>query len=151
MKALALIAVVLAGMLTQGCVGVLVGGRETTEIKDPFISGVGPWSQSVHEGAHDTVYTAEWLRSKWGEPASVRIAPAGAVERWTYKSKRQCWFGVMPMVIIPIPLMVPTGHEKIEFVLEAGRVVSARRVRWHTGGVMAGLFSAEGPFSTCGF
>ena len=125
-------------LLLQGCVGVLVGSRDTTTIPNPSISKAA-YLGAVARGGGSAEYTAEWLRSNWGAPASIKAASEGTGELWTYDFKRQCWCGVMPMVIIPIPLMVPTGTEKVVFLLRDDRVVNAKRVEWRTSGVGGGL------------
>lgn len=141
------VSVLAVSLLSQGCVGVFVGGRDTTTIKNPSVIAVAG-VDGVKEGSSSAEYTAAWLKSNWGSPASVKAVSGGAEERWTYDFEQQCWCGVMPMLIIPVPLMVPTGHEKVVFLLKDGRVVSAKRVKQYRAMAIAGLFSPEGPFAT---
>ncbi len=133
-------------LLLQGCVGVVVCGRDTKTIKNPTIMEP-PHVASVMEGVGGTEYTTVWLKAHWGTPTEVKTVSAETEEVWTYNLKRQCWWGVVPMVIIPIPLVVPTGAEKVAFQIRDGRVLSAETVQRHTAGAAAGLLSAEGPFA----
>jgi len=49
------------------------------------------------------------VRKGWGEPD--RIEPRGELERWIY-NKDVAWTGVLLFaVIVPIPLLVPVGHD----------------------------------------
>ena len=151
MRTFRLVAVLVACLLSQGCVGVLVCSKASTTIKRPFINPTGPDVECVSEGFGGNEYTGSWLKSNWGTPKSVKAVSGSNEELWTYQFKRQCWCGVIPMVIIPIPLVVPTGTEKAVFLLRDGRVVSAKRAKWWRGGAMAGLVGPEGPFAGAGF
>jgi hypothetical protein len=136
-------------LFLQGCVGVVVCSRETKTVENPTIMET-PWVDGVMNGRSSTEYTTGWLKANWGTPANVKVGSAGAEEVWTYTFKRQCWCGVVPMVVIPIPLVVPTGAEKVVFKVREGRVVSAQTVQRHTGGAVTGLLSTEGPFAMAG-
>lgn len=51
------------------------------------------------------------VRQGWGEPD--RIEPRGELERWIY-NKDVTWAGVLLFaVIVPIPLLVPVGHDHL--------------------------------------
>ncbi|MBS0370943.1 MAG: hypothetical protein JSS57_17305 [Proteobacteria bacterium] len=51
------------------------------------------------------------VRKGWGEPD--RIEPRGELERWIY-NKDVAWTGVLLFaVIVPIPLLVPVGHDHL--------------------------------------
>lgn len=149
MKTLKFISVLALSLLLQGCVGIIVGGRDTTTIKSPSINPIVAL-EGVGQGSHGTEHTSEWLKSNWGSPASVKTVPGSGAERWTYDFTGHCWVGVMPVVIIPIPLMVPMGREKVVFQIEDGRVISAKCVKWYRAGVLAGQ-GLEGPFATAVF
>ncbi len=149
-KRLKLLPVLTACVLLQGCVGIGWWTRDSTSINKPFISdradleGVGK--------SHNTFeYTGPWLHSHWGSPTSIRPASglAGG-EVWSYEFKR-CWCGLIPMAIVPIPLVLPAGHEKVVFLVREGRVVNAKRVQCRHGGFGIGLVGPEGPWAGGGF
>ena len=65
-------------------------------------------------------------------------APRGDTDEiWTYKFG-SIWEGVVPIVIVPIPLVLPVGREKVCFALRDGRVVSANVTEAHMVGGIAG-------------
>src|SRR5579872_6041598 len=79
-----------ACVLTQGCVGIGVNWTKTETHQNPSpedsvrpdsISGPGVVDTNV------TAYTAGWLDKNWGKPDSIlHTGPAGEDEVWTYKS-----------------------------------------------------------------
>ncbi len=124
----------------QGCVGVVVPKTHTTVISDPVVetySGVDyVFSLSAPDRFH-THYkpdasnafstsqcTSEWLRQHWGSPSCIQHAAGEPEEIWTYKFDT-AWEGIVPFVIIPIPLMLPVAHEKVCFSLRDERVIRA--------------------------
>ncbi len=149
MNRFSLIPLLSACLLLQGCVGVAVCSRDTKTLKNPVIMET-PHVASVMEGVGATEYTTVWLKDHWGTPTRVQAASAGIEEVWTYNLKRQCWCGVVPMLIIPSPLVVPTGAENVAFKVCDGRVLSAETVQRSSGGAAVGLLSAEGPFAVAG-
>jgi len=71
--------------------------------------------------------TAEQLRARRGDPDDVERV-SGAAERWTYHEGLR-WGGVIPIVVIPVPLAVPIGREHVVYTLEGGVVRGATYVR----------------------
>jgi len=137
MSTFRLLAVLVACMLSQGCVGILVGSRDTTTTENPSLSKTADVDGVL--GVSDGVkYNGPWLRSHWGTPSTVKSEVEGA-EVWTYGFGQQCWCGVMPALVIPIPLMIPTGTEKVVFLLRDDQVVSATQVKWRRSGGGVGL------------
>ena len=129
--------------LLQGCIG---GGV----IK----SQTGPyyWANSSTK-TNAAVYTSAWLETNYGKPTIV--STNGLEEVWTYQSGR-IWAGVMPVIIVPIPLAVPVGREKIVFILRDAQVVSATRCKQETVGGAFGFGYGScggvfGPFSLEGY
>jgi hypothetical protein len=134
--------------LLQGCVGVVVLKTRTTVINDPVIPFYTEIPQPVSkqnspEVTNTVVYTSEWLRTYWNNPDCVSHGAGNSEEIWTYKSRR-VWKGVVPFAIIPIPLILPVGQEKVCLTLRDGRVVSASTTRSATVGGTYG-FIPPGP------
>jgi len=136
-------------LLLQGCVGVGVWSKEKTAISNPTISDTVRLD-GVTSGREGSAFTAAWLQAHWGAPKRVSPGSAAGEELWTYEFG-QCWCGVIPMVVIPIPLVLPTGSEKMVFLLRDGRVVSAECVDSRHGGVGFGLIGPDGPWAGGGF
>lgn len=70
------------------------------------------------------VYTPAWLQTHWGAPNRISKAHSGGDEVWTYRFKL-IWEGITPILILPIPLELPLGEQKVRFTLHDGKVVSA--------------------------
>ena len=147
-------------LLTQGCVGVGALKTRTETVRDPVVpDSAGPalYSRDMSKTTNAVLYTSAWLEAHWGKPATVAPVGAGDLDEiWTYRF-RPIWEGIMPIVVIPIPIALPVGREKVRFVLRDGRVINATQSRRQTvGGAVgfgfgpcgaaAGAFSLEGLF-----
>ena len=137
-------------LLLQGCVGVAVLKTHRKVINDPEISlhSNAPGPDDVSErsspaGTNAIIYTTEWLQTHWGHPNSVTRISGGPDEIWTYKSGL-IHNGVIPFVIIPIPLILPVTKEKVCFTLHNGCVVSARLTQFCVVGGIYGLIFPDG-------
>lgn len=63
----------------------------------------------------------------WGKPDSVNILSPNK-EEWEYKDSDYRWSGIWLMLVwVPVPILVPTGKEKISLVMENGYVASATK------------------------
>ena len=148
------------GLLVQGCVGGGALTRHSEMVRDPVVPDVACpalYPRDLSKMTNGVVYTAAWLEAHWGKPASIAHSGAGGREEiWTYKF-RLIWEGVVPVVVIPIPLALPVERENVQFVLHDGCVTSATQSRPKTvGGAVGfgfgpcsgtlGAFSLEGLF-----
>jgi hypothetical protein len=118
--------VLASSMLLSGCVGLGVGmlGNIEDELSNPRIQ-IAKGNISSTEGTAPWL-TAEDLRRYWGPPDRIRAA--GRTERWQYNFGVR-WNGVGVLVaFVPLPLLIPVGHEYIEFTIENGAVVKAKAV-----------------------
>jgi len=113
-------------LLLQGCIGGGIIKSKTSSYH---------WYDS-HSKTNAEVYTSTWLATNYGKPTSV--STNANEEVWTYQSDR-IWAGVMPVVIVPIPLAVPVGRERIVFVIRDDRIVSATQSRQQTVGGAVGF------------
>lgn len=108
----------------SGCVGLGVGflGNDQHDLKNPRIR-LSKTDVSSVEGSAPWI-TSEDLRRYWGPPDSVERIPQGN-EQWQYNFGRR-WNGIGLLVaFVPLPLMIPVGHEYILFTIENGQVVKA--------------------------
>jgi hypothetical protein len=152
-----LIPLLAACLLAQGCVGVAVKSTQTKAFDSPSVKDKAVLDDGVREsiagappdsGPYDraTCPPVGWLRDHWGEPASVRqVSTQSRDEIWTYRFGR-VWCGIVPCVVVPIPIVLPVGQEEVTFSVRDGRVVSAEVVRASLSFTGAALFTPEGPF-----
>lgn len=59
----------------------------------------------------------------WGKPDNKEVR--GSVEYWRYKQEGLAWAGVIPMIVIPIPLVVPVGRNSVTLGFNGNELVSA--------------------------
>lgn len=83
---------------------------------------------------------ADFLK-KWGEPDKI-ISTSENQETWIYE--RHLWCGVIPIVIIPIPLVLPVcdGFDRIYFVGNESKLLHTRHTS--TGGFFIMMSPAGG-------
>ena len=151
-RAAGMILLVAACLLTQGCVEVLVMRTEHQSTKTPVVSPTpGPYLASARSQGTKSP-SAEWLREHWGNPASAKLVSADPpTEAWTYQFGNPCR-GIVPWIIIPIPLVLPLQQEKVVFHMQSGQAASVETftLGW-SGGVAGWLFSPDGcRFGTLG-
>jgi hypothetical protein len=142
----------LACLAVQGCIGGWIQTRNAHTIETPSV-GDKPspnFHLAIGKGKPGESPTSDWLLEHWGQPTTIRRASKpGQKEVWVYKCGR-VWYGAIPCVIVPIPLVLPLESRKVKFVLRDGRVVRATAVEFSNKiGWLAGLgpggFGA-GPF-----
>jgi len=108
---LVIICTSLASFTLSSCVA--LGTYLPDECKDetPF-TGVHDifWKKPINQKKSTK---AEFLND-WGRPDEI-ISSSGNKEIWIYK--RHLWCGVMPIIILPIPFILPVcdGFDRIEF------------------------------------
>ncbi len=131
---------ILTTVFVSGCMGLGVGllGNDEETVKNPHIHEKG----ILTEGSTPWV-NAEDLHRYWGSPDSLEHT-SQAAELWQYNFGLR-WNGVGLLVaFIPLPLMIPVGHEYIEFGIENGLVVKAR-TKEHTWIAMYGCAASAIP------
>jgi hypothetical protein len=130
----------------SGCIGlgVAVLGSDENTLQHPQIS--------IDKGVVlQTEDAAPWfdageLKRHWGAPDGVERV-SETVERWQYNFGLR-WNGVGVLIaFLPIPIMVPVGHEYVEFTIERGWVASARTME-HTWIAMAGCGASAIPHAS---
>lgn len=84
-------------------------------------SNYGNHTIGKYEHRTSTSCTASFLLSKWGEP-DEQSTSGEAVAKWTYYDGMK-WVGASPVVILPLPLFVPIGRERISFSIEGNDVI----------------------------
>ncbi len=85
---------------------------------------------------------ADYVRSQWGEP-NHREQIDGGGEIWEYRGKTLRWHGLAPMILLPLPLVVPFGHDYVTFMIQNGQVQSIKTTRW---GITFGFYCGYAMF-----
>jgi hypothetical protein len=139
-------------LLFQGCVGAGVMKSRTATAQNPKIPSYADASafQAYQRGMsgmpNTTVFTSAWLESHWGKPVSIiRPEDSASDEIWTYRF-RPIWEGIVPVVIVPMPVSLPLGRERVRYVLRDGQVISATYTTRQTVGGAVGI--SVGPCNT---
>jgi len=61
--------------------------------------------------------------SQWGEPNHRKQIDGGEI--WEYHGGRLRWHGVGLALLLPLPLLIPFGHDYVTLVIQDGHVWSA--------------------------
>jgi hypothetical protein len=142
---------VLIVLLTQsGCIGMVVLSPEEcknetprTDINDFFAdstptppSQISPYFLLKTPKLSPT--KTDFLKD-WGKPDIISTFPDNK-ETWIYK--RNLWCGVIPALILPIPLILPLcdGFDRIEFIGNEATRLNARHIVPHGGFAMGAFF-----------
>jgi len=124
MKIFAIILILAATLLLSGCAGLAVGSygkHETLETYYRLDDGKNKL-QSTYRTDPVHIYTEEEIIAHWGPPDSVQTV--GCCKVLKYRGKVS-WAGVGAFIIvIPIPLMIPTGHYESRFYIKEGKCVA---------------------------
>jgi hypothetical protein len=138
LRALTLSCLLAVGFGASGCVGFVAVARGTA----PF--AIAEPQLSTRTGQRPP--TAENLRRALGEPDRVVAAPGG--ERWHYREGLR-WHGVALLVlVVPVPLLLPTGFEEAIVTLESDRAVALEGRDNVTLGRAGCLFGSPLPFGS---
>ena len=151
-----LTSVLAASVLAQGCVGIVLRGTEGQTFEPAWVAekpaahavGSTPSRSSDRELGKEAPTTI-WLSDHWGKPSHVkRVAKPAQIELWTYDFDRK-WCGVLPCIVVPIPLLLPVGRERVVFHIRDGVVAKADVIT--LGGYQAiAAFGPEGPMAESG-
>jgi hypothetical protein len=135
-------------LLSQGCVGVAIVKTRTATYQNPRVSneaGIYGLGQPDTSQTNSIPYTTTWLEEHWGKPKSIRHVGAGGLDEvWVYKFD-PLWIGVVPIVLVPIPLLLPTEREQVQFVLRDGQVISGKVRESHSVGGAFGYSVGPAP------
>lgn len=107
----------------QGCIGIGILG--IGDRSRPTGSVLNFYSKSILVHNQGQPLRADHVRSQWGEP-DYRGQIDGGSENWEYRGKNLRWHGFVPMILLPLPLVVPFGHDYVTFVIRNGQVQSTK-------------------------
>jgi len=133
--------IVLGATLTTGCAFIGIESNATRRIDHPHLTtekaklncdeldrtlGVSGWRNPSVKMEPSTIVTKEQLQAAWGMPDEVQTVSDG--ERWTYRTRLR-WNGLWGLIlVVPVPLLAPTGREAmiVEFSGDTVQTVEAR-------------------------
>ena len=105
------------------------------------------------------VCTENFLISNWGEPSS-RTVDSDGITVFTYSNGLR-WVGASPVMILPLPLFIPSGKEEIIFGIKDGCILyvrhdTVRRMFFYfpliaDNNITGNIYDANGPSSGCIF
>ncbi|MBK8276542.1 MAG: hypothetical protein IPK92_12115 [Nitrospira sp.] len=68
--------------------------------------------------------SAHYVLSQWGEP-DHRGKIDSSSETWEYRGNNLRWHGLYLLILLPLPLIIPFGHDYVTIVIQDGQVRSA--------------------------
>ena len=128
-------------LLLSACAGVLVmhNPKTTHDSKQLELMGRGYISG---DGERSSYQKADVLQA-WGEPDSKKTR--GEIEYWRYEQDSLAWTGLVPVLVIPVPLVVPVGQNHAILGFSGGELVSAVSRDRDMAGGMCGMFLMDHP------
>lgn len=131
-------------IILSGCVGLAVGSYGTHESKRDSFELESERNQ-INYYSNSTSYTQEQVESLWGKPDETSTNGTCAI--FTYHDGYN-WSGVGAfVVIVPIPLALPTGYDEIKIYFKKGQ--SVKLVLEY--GEITGIFGYMCGSNECGF
>lgn len=103
-RVILIICCTLYALVLSGCIGLIIGYPEYHPVVEPR-----PFDTNKEATKTDFL-------KYWGKPDSIVVHPDNAaIETWHYK--RNHWCGIIPVLIVPIPLVLPvcTKDNRIRF------------------------------------
>lgn len=139
--------IILSSFLVAGCVGAgtITTRSDTTEIGASSWVRMCPTKEigelTACKSEEARFLTVENFKSLWGEPKSY-----GSEEGQEYfvYNRSLAWRGVLVFIIIPIPLLLPVGHNETTLFFEHGKLIRTIREEFKSNAAVCGLHS-EGP------
>ena len=111
---------ILAAAAESGCVGAAYYGTHCGSIENPSATST---PGHLFKGSAGHVATADQVRQDWGAASETQTCGDG-VERWTYFGAIR-WKGVLVFaVVLPIPLLIPVGRERVSIDFRNGVAVA---------------------------
>jgi len=121
MKTLAIILTFAMTLLLSGCLNLGVGTWGKYEVLKPnFELAEGKNNLAFSRTTH--IYTEDEIIAHWGQPDAIETK--GCCKILKYR-EGVSWAGIGAIVmIIPVPLMLPTGHYHNSFYIKEGKCVA---------------------------
>jgi len=108
-------------LLLQGCIGIGVSwvGDVSTTTQVPTLS-----NKKMLFSEKGQPLSSDYVISQWGEPDHRKRIDDGS-EIWEYRGNHLRWHGGFLMLLLPLPLAVPFGHNYATLVIQNGQVQSS--------------------------
>lgn len=147
-KNMRVIGIAVLMLLLSGCAGVMTVHNPDTEIKDLNfkLASKGFLNTDATENSN---YTKKSVLEIWGKPDSIKVN--GAKEQWKYNQTGLAWAGLIPVIIVPIPLLVPVGKNGVVLVFQDELLISAIKNQREGNIAMCGYFLMDDSSGSKGF
>lgn len=124
--------------ILSGCVGAgVLMPDESEAILSPSISS----SKGNYSSNHfEKKYTCSYVQEKWGEPDTISAKDNKSTLLYKHDL---VWAGVMPILIIPIPLAIPVGSKSTAIECNNDVVIKAYGTRTTFYGGYCGVISSK--------
>jgi hypothetical protein len=128
-------------LFVQACAFVGAGwlGETRVEVKNPpanipaaFQGGKEKYPAAAPLDANKPQATTAELEKLWGPPKTFSCLDDER-EIWSYREDETRWSGIVLGLLVPLPFLLPTGSEGVDFHIENGNVTKAN-VRVYGGG-----------------
>ena len=109
--------------LCGGCFGIVVQGDKSAIVNNPNISKDKGYIGNFSLKPNTYVTEAELIKY-WGSPDNVMYNDKGQ-KQLIYRRNELRWNGIFVLaVVVPIPLLIPVGHDYFLFTIENGNISS---------------------------
>lgn len=136
--------IVTIGLATflSGCIGIVTLHNPEIERDDLNFKLAGRGFISDYNEVNYR-YTKSQLLGAWGAPNNV--TRNGDIEYLQYKQRGLAWAGIVPVVIIPLPLVVPVGKNGVIFGFNNEQLISVKSQSRHGILALCGMFLMDEP------
>lgn len=133
---------VVIGILLTGCAGIVTMHNSETDHEDLNFTLGGKGYLSFYKKETKN-HTKQAIREAWGEPD--KISNNDKYEVWRYDQGGFAWAGIIPILIIPIPLIAPVGKNSVTFNFNGDELASVSSEKREGGIAICGLFLMDHP------
>lgn len=137
-------------LLLSGCgIGITFIGDKQRTYEHPNIAVLKTRGHTVHgfNFPRDPrmIETVKEIKEYWGEP-DKRLQLDDNTEQWEYGLDSFRWHGaILWILLIPIPMVIPVGHDYSALFIHNGQVVSVTDVRSGSSDFYCGFLPLDAP------
>jgi hypothetical protein len=130
-----------------GCAGIVFLGTGT-ETYGPHVTLHG--YRFLTKSLSPQRVSKQDVLEEWGEPDHKR--EKGEFEVWRYKDipEQMSWTGVFLGLVVPLPLVVPTGYYETSMTFAGDILVDSERTHKTAAGFLCGVITPDGMRPFCG-
>jgi hypothetical protein len=138
------IAILVLCTLINGCVGVMAMGTNKNNYGTNVRLIQFPHKELMKANSPQKISKEDVLK-QWGEPQK-KVKEDGELERWIYENNL-AWRGIILGIIVPIPLIIPTGHCNTSLIFKGDQLIESESVTNSSAAFYCAFgLSSNGPF-----